>query len=154
MLLKRKCVREKPILGGNVKYARWHRIYNITTYDSFLSDSYSVKEDIISNQFDERLIWANICSSISYHRAMFVNSSANLWSQLGLIGWTEDCFPKWWWDILHMAMHVGDGFRWPLASRIFPDLALIRFGSHPCSHSATKSSCRNDRQRYLLYPAR
>ena len=44
--MERKCVREDPSEGGNVKNRIAHRIHNITAYARVLSDIFSLQWDI------------------------------------------------------------------------------------------------------------
>ena len=50
ILLERKCIREEQVVGGNVKKPVPHTctMFNVTAYDSFLSDTFSLLEDMQS----------------------------------------------------------------------------------------------------------
>ena len=47
--LERKCVREDPSVGGNVKNRIAHRIHNVTAYVWVVSDTFSLQWDIQDN---------------------------------------------------------------------------------------------------------
>ena len=46
ILLGRKCIREERVVGDYVKNSMGHRLYNVTAYDLFLSDTFSLQENI------------------------------------------------------------------------------------------------------------
>ena len=46
ILFERNCIRKEQSVGGNVENSMWHRLYNNKAYASFLSDTFSLQEDI------------------------------------------------------------------------------------------------------------
>ena len=46
ILLERKCVKEDTSVGGNIENSLSHKVYNIIVYACFISDTFSLQEDI------------------------------------------------------------------------------------------------------------
>ena len=45
--LGEKMYPEEQVVRGNVKTNKWYKLYNVTVYDSVLSDTFSVLKDIL-----------------------------------------------------------------------------------------------------------
>ena len=46
ILLERKCIREEQVVGGHVIKHMPHSMFNVTAYESFLSDTFSLLKDM------------------------------------------------------------------------------------------------------------